>query len=128
MFVTRKTTRAILAGLTLIVAAPASATTIAFDPDDVLIQQSGGICTGDVGAGTTSDDSCRSLSYSYTLAGFNSALDTITSGLLTLFFYDEDYPALIQEAKPTSIQYEIPVGGRWARHQHDRRRAKGSGS
>jgi hypothetical protein len=62
-----------------------------FDPiDDVLMDNNRVACTGDTVTDTVSGLTCQSLEFTYGLAGFNPATDTLASASLTLTFYDDD--------------------------------------
>jgi len=64
-----------------------------FNPDpDVLINNNGNICTGDTTTSAVSSTDCKSLEFTYTIAGFNPATDSMDSGTLTLTFYDDNTP------------------------------------
>jgi hypothetical protein len=80
--------------LTLVSAQPAAAVTITFDPADVTMKGQEAACTGNVAANTTSGALCGSLSFSFTLSGFDPDADAIDDGLLSFLFADDgDSPA-----------------------------------
>jgi hypothetical protein len=62
-----------------------------FNPSDLFFDgQSNVACTGTNGVtDTTSASTCKSLTYTHALPGFNSATDTLTSGSLALTFYND---------------------------------------
>jgi hypothetical protein len=73
------------------------ASTISFDytynPADVFINNNGdALCTGSTTANTVSSTDCESLAFTYTLAGYNSLTDVLSTGTLTLTFYDDNEP------------------------------------
>jgi hypothetical protein len=75
-------------------AAPASTIPMSdlFNPSDVFFDgQESVVCIGANGAllDTTSASVCKSLSWTQTLPGYNSATDTLTSGTLTLTAYND---------------------------------------
>jgi hypothetical protein len=87
----------VVAGMTslgAVTAAHASSITYVdtFDPNpDIFFLMNGGTCLGDSATNTVTglaNGGCDTLSYSQVLTGFNPATDTLTSGLLTLTFYD----------------------------------------
>jgi hypothetical protein len=78
----------------LISTVPAEAVTITFDPADVTLKGGEAACTGNVAAGTTSGATCGSLSFAFTLTGFDPLADAIDSALLSFLFADDnDAPA-----------------------------------
>ena len=81
----------------LLTASRAEATSITFtdtfDPTDVFFDNQGGSCTGTNGAtdsvtGAVSGK-CLSLSYTHVLPGYASPPMSLTSGTLSLYFYDD---------------------------------------
>jgi len=75
----------------------AEASTIPFDytydPANVLIDNTGDdLCTGSTTANTVSSLHCKALQFTYLLDGFDTATDDLTSGSLTLTFYDDNTP------------------------------------
>ena len=63
-----------------------------FDPVDVFFTKSGDACTGDPLLDTISgavSGSCSSLTYTYTLDGYDPATDTLNSAYLDIAFYDD---------------------------------------
>lgn len=73
------------------------ASTISFDytfnPSDVFINNNGeNLCNGFTATGTVSDTDCKSLAFTYSLAGYNPLTDGLSSGTLTLTFYDDNSP------------------------------------
>lgn len=83
--------------LSLLFVATASAATISFtdtfDPaTDILFNNQGNVaCTGNIATDTSSANTCLSLSYSYTLAGFDPNTETLSLslGTLILTLYDD---------------------------------------
>jgi hypothetical protein len=69
---------------------------ITYDPTDVLMDNVGTACTGNVLAGTTSAGSCQTLQFIFdlatTVAGFDASTDALASGSLTLTFRDDTDP------------------------------------
>jgi len=64
-----------------------------FDPIvDVLMDNNAVACTGNTTTNAVSGATCQSLEFTYVLAGFNPATDTLTSASLTLTFYDDSDP------------------------------------
>jgi hypothetical protein len=66
-----------------------------FDPPDVFFSQNGSVaCHGNNGVNdtVTATIGCHSLDWTHSLIplGFNPATDTLTSGTLSLTFYDDD--------------------------------------
>ena len=95
---------------------------INYDPSDVLMEAGAAACTGNVLANTSSGDECASLQFVYTLDPFNAGTDTITSGSVTLFFYDDAAGAGDSTGRPESVSIvfdgatpgtilPIPTGG-----------------
>lgn len=75
---------------------PASATSITFDstfnPVDVLFNKDGAACAGNTATGTVnmfSKASCESLAFAFAWPAFDPSTDVVTSGSLTLRFYDD---------------------------------------
>jgi hypothetical protein len=81
--------------LSLLAARPASATSITFsdtfNPTDVFFDgQSNVGCTGANGVtDTVSDTTCKSLTFTHALPGFNAGTDSLGSGTLDLTFYND---------------------------------------
>lgn len=78
-------------------AAPVEASPISFDytfnPTDVLIDNTGdAVCTGTTTTNAVTNTHCQTLSFTYTLAGYNALTDTLSSGTLSLTFYDDNTP------------------------------------
>lgn len=68
---------------------------ILFDPADVLIVNNGGDCLGTVTPSTVTGlehGGCSSLTFTYTLSGFDPLTDTLSSGVLSLSLYDDNDP------------------------------------
>ena len=63
-----------------------------FNPTDVLMNNTGNVCTGNTAANTVSSTDCVSLQFSFTLIGYAAATDTLASGSLELVFYDDNTP------------------------------------
>lgn len=86
----------------------AEASTISFDqtfnPTAVLMIGTGDVCTGDTAAGTASSSSCKSLQFTFTLDGYVAATDTLASGSLQLFFYDDNFPGPDAGDNPAHVE------------------------
>src|SRR5262245_16565291 len=73
-------------------ASPVTFSTDIFNPSDVKFLKDGGDCAGDntldviLGA---DNGGCDSLTYTHSLLDFNPSTDTLTSGSLSLNFYDD---------------------------------------
>ena len=78
-------------------AAPITYTTDVFNPNDVFFESGGGTCSRINSNDTVSgkdDGACRSLTYTHSIAGFNTSTDTLTSASLGILLYDDNNPII----------------------------------
>ena len=96
---------------TLALAVPAHASTIyvsTFDPTDVLFDTSGASCTATYGPDATSSATCKDLTYTHTLLGYNPGTDTLLSAGLDLYFRDNHDPSNTNSnGNPESVHIEL---------------------
>jgi hypothetical protein len=81
-----------------------------YDPGNVLLDKSGGTCTGlngttDSVSGAV-DGACDSLTWTHSLPAFNASTDVISSASLSLWFYDDDDPS----ADKFNYVFDVLVG------------------
>ena len=84
--------------------------TDSYDPGSVLLDKSGGTCTGlnetiDSVTGAV-DGACDSLTWTHSLPGFNASTDTVSSASLSLWFRDDDD----QSADKFNYVFDVLVG------------------
>jgi hypothetical protein len=81
-----------------------------YDPGDVLLDKSGGTCTGLNGATDSVrgdlNGACDSLTWTHGLTGFNASTDAVASASLSLWFRDDNDPS----ADKFNYVFDVLVG------------------
>ncbi len=92
--------------------------TSTFDPAAVLMNSSGGTCTGTNYEDSTTDTvsgqsggSCLSLAFSHELVGYSNPPDALQSATLTLYFHDDGDPSNTDSSgNPESVTILLDQG------------------